>query len=139
MEKLIETPNHFGDDLIVFSEKFINLFIVDGVSIEIQQMVKVLILIFFLLFIVLLANVLFSIISKLLKPVIENMEGHPEYMFYTILSILVFSFTDVVSFGDVLAAIFILSLPILTYQYIVKAKQPKPNTEDDKLEDNQHW
>jgi Ca2+/Na+ antiporter len=137
MENLIETPNNFGDDLIAFLEKFLNIFIVDGVSIEIQQSVKVLILIVSLLFIVILASVLVSIISKLLKPVIESMAGQPQYMFYTILSILVFSFTGDISFGNVLTAVVILSLLILAYQYIIK---PKPNTEKEKVEDNQqNW
>ena len=133
----LEAPTHFGDELIVFLEKFIHLFIVEGVTIEIQQSVKVLILIISLLFIVILASVLVSVISKLLKPVIDSMEGHPAYMFYTILSILVFAFTSEVTFGNILTAIIILSLLILAYQYI---NQPKPNTTDKKVVDEQqNW
>jgi hypothetical protein len=129
MEKPMETPNNLLNELLVFLEKFLNLFIVEGISIEIQQLVKVSILIILLLFLAILASVLISIISKLLKPTIESMQGHPEYIFLTILSILVFSFTDDISFGNILAAIFILSLVALAYQYL----KQNPNTE--KLEE----
>ena len=111
-----ETVEIFLDPLIGFLEKFLNLFLIKDVFAETQQMVKVLIFIIVLLFFV----VFFAIIVKLLKPTIEIMQGSPEYVFFIIMTILVFSFTSGFSFAGACTAIFFFLLLGLVYNSITK-------------------
>ena len=103
MENRSEIIGNFDGSLIGFLEKFLNLFLVEGVSVVTQQLIKVLILFIALLFIV----VFFAIVFKFLKIWIVSMEGHSEYTFFIIMTVLVFSFTGDFSFGGACVAIFL--------------------------------
>jgi Ca2+/Na+ antiporter len=118
--------DNFRDLLIDFLEKFLNLFLVKGGSVETQQLVKVLIFAIALLFFV----VFFSIIVKVLKLTIESMRGSPEYVFFIIMTILVFSFTGEFSFWGACTAIFFFLLLGLVYKSITTHK-PKPEEKND--------
>lgn len=115
--------DNFRDLLIDFLEKFLNLFLVKGVSVETQQLVKVLIFSIALLFFV----VFFAIIVKVLKLATESMQGSPEYVFFIIMTILVFSFTSGFSFGGACTAIFFFLLLGLAYKSITIQKPEDKN------------
>ena len=119
MENRTEIIGNLGSPIIGFLEKFLNLFLVEGVSVGTQQLIKVLILFIALLFIV----VFFTIVFKFLKIWIVSMEGHSEYIFFIIMTILVFSFTGDFSFGGACVAIFLFLLLELICKSISKHKQ----------------
>jgi len=106
MENQSEIIGNFGNSVISFLGKFLNLFSVDGVSVGTQQLTRILVLLIALLFIV----VSFSIIYKCLKIWIESMKGHSEYIFFIIMTVLVFSFTRDFSFAGTCVAIFLFLL-----------------------------
>jgi len=103
MKNQSELIGNFGNSVIGFLEKFLNLFIVKGVSVEIQLSIKILILFIALLFIV----VSFAIMYQFLKIWLVTMEGHSEYIFFIIMTVLVFSFTRDFSFAGACVAIFL--------------------------------
>ena len=102
MENQSEIIGNLGSSFIGFWEKFLNLFLVEGASVGTQQLIKILILFIALLFII----VTFVIVFKFLKMWIVSMEGHSEYIFFIIMTVLVFTFTGDFSFGGACLAIF---------------------------------
>ena len=102
MENQSEIIGNLGSAFIGFWEKLLNLFLVEGASVETQQLIKILIL-----FIILLSIIgTFIIVFKFLKIWVESMEGRSEYIFFIIMTVLVFTFTSDFSFKGACLAIF---------------------------------
>jgi hypothetical protein len=118
MKNQSEIIENFDGSLIGFLEKFLNLFLVEGVSVEAQQLIKISILFITILLIVL----FFVIVFKFLKIWIESMQRHPEYIFFIIMTVLVFSFAGDFSFGGACLAIFFFLLLGHIFKLISKHK-----------------
>jgi hypothetical protein len=103
MENQSEIIGNIDGSLIGFLEAFLNLFFVEGASVEAQQLIKISILFIAILFIV----SFLAIVFKFLKIWIESMQRHPEYIFFIIMTVLVFSFAGDFSFGGACLAILI--------------------------------
>ena len=118
MENQSEIIGNLGSAFIGFWEKLLNLFLVEGASVETQQLIKILIL-----FIILLSIIgTFIIVFKFLKMWVESMEGRSEYIFFIIMTVLVFTFTSDFSFGGACLAIFFFLLLGLICKSVSKHK-----------------
>lgn len=120
MENQSEIIRYLDGTLIGFLEEFLNLFLVEGSSVGAQQLIKISILFIAVLFIVL----FFAIVFKFLKIWIASMERHPEYIFFIIMTVLVFSFTGDFSFGGACVAIFFF------YYWIRYITQPQSKNQN---------
>lgn len=123
MDTAQQIVNNFGNEFLIFLEKFLNIFLVEGISTDTQQLVKIVILLILLLTVVLLVSVLTAIIGKVMAPAINGM-SESEYVFGSILAILIFIFTDA-TFTGAGWLIFGFGLIWLTNQYMIEYKPKK--------------
>ncbi len=108
-------------------EKFINIFIVNGVDLDSQQNVKVTILISGVVLIILLGYLLVNVISKLVNPVMSNLRNNAEYIFYIVIAIISLIFIKEISFGGLCTFFFFFSLMTFTYKYMMREKPESAN------------
>ncbi|MDQ6961748.1 MAG: hypothetical protein Q9M28_04355 [Mariprofundaceae bacterium] len=112
-------------------EKWLNVLLIKGVSLEIQQGIKVLV---FLIAALLLFKIL-SILQSLILRSFQSFDDSPIFLFILIMSLLLLTVTDKVSFNNACMALLLFSILGIAYAYF---RKPKINIQKDKANQSEN-
>jgi hypothetical protein len=110
----------FLDIMVDFANKFFSVFLVEGSSLQFQQIVKIVVLVILLVFVCLIILFLYKIIDQSLRPLITSVSQKSEYVLYLLLAILLLFFTSAVSFKTAATALGCFIAIHFLYNYYFK-------------------
>jgi len=117
--------------LIDFLNKFFSVFLVEGSSLQFQQIVKISALVILLAFICLIILFIYRIIDQSLKPLIASVSQKSEYVLYLLLATLLLFFTSAVSFKTAATALGCFIGIHFVYNYYFKGGNVKVKREEE--------
>ncbi len=123
----IEQLKSLTDWLLEVANRLMNIFLVEGVSAEHQQLVKIGVVFLFMLFILGLVFMGYKIISQVIEPLIKSLSQTPERVFYLILASLLLFFTSDVSFQGGCIALFIFLAIEIGYRWYKDSQATQKN------------
>ena len=121
----------FLNILIDFLNKLFSVFLVEGSSLQFQQIVKISVLVILLVFICLIILFLYKIIDQSLKPLITSVSQKSEYVLYLLLAMLLLFFTSAVSFKMAATALGCFIGIHFVYNYYFKGSNVKVKREEE--------
>jgi len=118
-EKL-EQLKPYTDFLINFVNDLLAVLMVEGISAEFQQVVKVFTMGLLLMLFLGLVSFLIKFIGSVLRPVAEGLGQKPEYVMYVIFAVLILFFTTKVTFPAAVLVLFLFVLADFGAKYYLK-------------------
>ena len=138
MDEMSYDVSSITDGFTNVLNNIMNVFLVNGLSIEIQQVLKFAFLLIGVIVLLTIINLTIKLITHILSPIVTNLGKNVEYLFYTIVAVLIFTFTKDVTFGTASFVLFCLLLatqaaPIYkAIQDLIERQNNKPPKEDDR-------
>lgn len=124
----VEELMRVKDLVISFLNDLLGVFLVEGLSVEWQQLVKVSIIVLVFAFLFLILWFLGRLLNDVIRPMVESLSGKPEYVMVALLSILLLIFTADLKFGQAFMAMLIFFIIPYGYDWLIK-RQPQKNQE----------
>jgi hypothetical protein len=120
----VEELMRLKDLVITFLNDLLGVFLVDGLSLEWQQLVKVSIIVLVFAFLFLVLWFLGRLLNHVIKPLVESLSTKPEYIMVALLSMLLLFFTSEIAFGQGFIAMFAFFTLPYVYDWL-KTNQKK--------------
>lgn len=117
------------DWLLDVVNRGLNIFLVEGVSADIQQLVKMFVVFMFVMIVLILVLVVLRLIIKIIEPLIHSLSQNTAYVFYLILAVLLLFFTSPVSFKNGCLALVCFIILELGYRYYRDKLQARKSRE----------
>jgi hypothetical protein len=111
--------------IIDFANNFFCVFLVEGSSLQLQQIVKIAVLVILLAFVFLVILFLYKIINNSLRPLIASVSQKSEYVLYLLLVVLLLFFTTAVTFKTAATALGCFIALHFAYNYYLKGSDVK--------------
>jgi len=119
----VEELMRLKDLVISFLNDLLGVFLVDGLSLEWQQLVKVSIIILVFAFLFLILWFLGRLLNHVIKPLVESLSQKPEYVMVALLSILLLVFTTNLTFGQSFIAMLLFFTLPYAYDWLKNSQQ----------------
>ena len=121
----VEELVRLKDLVISFLNDLLGVFLVEGLSLEWQQLVKVSIIVLVFAFLFLILWFLGRLLNHVIRPLVESLSGKPEYLMVALLSVLLLVFSDKLTFGQgFVAMLMFFGLPY-GYDWLMKRENRK--------------
>ena len=121
----VEELTRLKDLVISFMNDLLGVFLVEGLSLEWQQAVKLSIIVLVFAFLFLILWFLGRLLNHVIKPIVESLSQKPEYVMVALLSILLLLFSKEVNFAQSFVAMLLFFTLPYSYDWLMKRQSQK--------------